>query len=425
MDPGVRLAFAILTLGFVQLSCINGFQWAYGLAWLGWLICFGTSGYLLSRYAPQANPFLEPVAAFLTGLGLLMIARLAPGFLIRQVIWLLISTTALLCLVLIPKNLRWLRHYKYLWLLGGLSLLIITLIFGVNPSGYGARLWLGLGGVFFQPSEPLKIVMIIFLAAYLSDRRRQIQDEEAQIWHLPHPAYIGPMLIMWGFAMLLLFWQRDLGAALLFFLTFLGMFYVAIGQVRYIVIGLVLFLVAGFIGYQTFDYVALRVQGWWNPWLDAEGRSFQIVQSLLAFASGGIFGQGLSQGLPTAIPVVHTDFVFAAIAEEYGLVGAMSVLFCFWVIVSQAFHIALNKQSSFQQLLAVGPGIMLGVQTLVIMAGSLKLMPLTGVTLPFVSYGGSSLLTSFIMIGLLLFLSTQKQGDRIPTLPKQSSTYSE
>jgi cell division protein FtsW len=213
------------------------------------------------------------------------------------------------------------------------------------------------------------------------------------------------MLLMWGFSMLLLIWQRDLGAALLFFGVFLAMLYVATGQGRYILTGLVLLVVATIIGYRLFDHVALRVEAWWNPWEDASGRSFQIVQSLLAFASGGVLGQGLGQGLATAIPVVHTDFVFAAISEEYGLMGALAVIACFMVLVGRAFHVALSARRAFDQLLAAGIGAILGLQSLVIMAGTLKLMPLTGVTLPFVSYGGSSLLTSMIMLGLLIHIS--------------------
>jgi cell division protein FtsW len=213
------------------------------------------------------------------------------------------------------------------------------------------------------------------------------------------------MLLMWGFSILLLIWQRDLGAALLFFGVFLAMLYAATGQGRYVLTGIVLLVVAGIVGYRLFDHVALRVDAWWNPWQEASGRSFQIVQSLLAFASGGVLGQGLGQGLPTAIPVVHTDFVFAAIGEEYGLLGAFALIACFAVLVGRAFHIALGAHRPFDQLLAAGIGALLGLQTLVIMAGTLRVIPLTGVTLPFVSYGGSSLLTSMIMVGLLLHIS--------------------
>ncbi|MDX1524579.1 MAG: FtsW/RodA/SpoVE family cell cycle protein, partial [Anaerolineae bacterium] len=269
--------------------------------------------------------------------------------------------------------------------------------------------WLQLGDIYFQPSEPLKLLLIVFLAAYLADRRQQLVEVKAYIGRVavPHPSYFGPMLLMWGFSIILLVWQRDLGAALLFFGTFLGILYAATGQTRYVWAGALLLLIASIIGYYLFDVVRLRIEAFLNPWLDASGRYFQVVQSLLAFASGGLFGQGLGQGLPTAIPVVHTDFVFAAIGEEYGLIGALAILTCFALLVSRAFHIALRAGSSFEQLLAVGIGVLLGLQTLIITAGTLKLFPLTGVTLPFVSYGGSSLLTSFIMVGLLIFIANR------------------
>ncbi|RME50814.1 MAG: FtsW/RodA/SpoVE family cell cycle protein [Caldilineae bacterium] len=403
------LPFLFTALGFGQLSLLNGWRWEYGAALGTWLACFGLATYLLRRRLPLADPYLLPLVSLLAGLGLLMVARLAPRFLLRQTVWLAVSTVALLAVTLVPRNLAWLRRYKYTWLLAGLALLATTLVFGVNPSGAGARLWLGAGGVYFQPSEPLKILLVVFLAVYLSDRRRPLIEVEARLGRLrlPHPAYLGPMLTMWGFSILLLFWQRDLGAALLFFCTFLAMLYAAVGRAQYVLVGLGLLLAAGVIGYRAFDYVALRIEGWWNPWLDPAGRSFQIVQSLLAFAEGGWFGQGLGQGLPTAIPVVHTDFVFAAVAEEYGLLGALGVLLAFGLIVHRAFQIALRCETHFRQLLATGLGFLIGLQTLVIAAGALKLIPLTGVTLPFVSYGGSSLLTSFVMVGLLLFMSAQ------------------
>jgi len=207
-----------------------------------------------------------------------------------------------------------------------------------------------------------------------------------------------------------LFGSEIWGAALLFFGTFVGMLYGATGQARYVWIGGLLLIGAGLIGYYLFDVVQLRVEAFLNPWLDPSGRSFQIVQSLLAFASGGLFGQGLGQGLPTAIPVVHTDFVYAAIGEEYGLLGALAILTCFALLVSRAFHIALQAGSNFERLLAAGIGTMLGLQTFVITAGTLKLVPLTGITLPFVSYGGSSLVTSFVMVGLLIFIANRRAG---------------
>jgi cell division protein FtsW (lipid II flippase) len=416
--PLIWLGWLFTGLALTQLALVNSnLSLTTFLPLVILVLCSASAVYLLQRQDKWGDPLLLPLIFFLSGLGLVLIARLEPGFVRPQLAWLIAATTALLGVVLLPRNFDWLRRYKYAWLTGGLILLAATLIFGVNPSGFGPRLWLQVGPVYFQPSEPLKLLLIIFLAAYLADRRRQLVEVKAYIGPvgMPHPSYWGPMLLMWGLSIVLLVWQRDLGAALLFFCTFLAMLYVAIGQKRYLWAGALLLLGAGSLGYYLFDVVRLRIEAFWNPWLDPAGRSFQIVQSLLAFASGGIFGQGLGQGLPTAIPVVHTDFVFAAIGEEYGLLGALAVLVCFVLLVSRAFLIALAAQTGFEQLLAAGIGIILSLQTLVITAGTLKLMPLTGVTLPFVSYGGSSLVTSFVMVGMLLFIGRPRRGKEART----------
>jgi cell division protein FtsW (lipid II flippase) len=430
ISNSLLLVFPLLftAIAFVQLSLVEvgRLRPAYFLPVVVLAVCIGVAAWTLLRWRPGHDRLLLPLVGTLSGLGLAEVARLAPSlspggqvvgvepalstFLVRQVAWLGLGTLALLAVVLAPGDLRWLRRYRYTWLLVGLALLATTLVVGVNPSGFGARLWLGLGGIYFQPSELLKLLMLVFLASYLEGRREVLLAVEARIgrWRLPHPAYLGPMLLMWGFSMVLLIWQRDLGAALLFFGVFLAMLYAATGQGRYFLTGLVLLSVATIVGYRLFDHVALRVDAWWNPWQEAAGRSFQIVQSLLAFASGGVLGQGLGQGLPTAIPVVHTDFVFAAVGEEYGLMGALAVVGCFALLVSRAFHIALEARRPFDQLLAAGIGALFGLQALVIMGGTLRLIPLTGVTLPFVSYGGSSLLTSMIMVGLLLHISSRR-----------------
>ncbi|MBE7552291.1 MAG: FtsW/RodA/SpoVE family cell cycle protein [Anaerolineales bacterium] len=408
------LAFVFTGLALFQLALVNnelGLTTFWPLVIL--ILCGSLATFLLQRVGKLDDPLLLPLIFFLSGLGLALITRLAPAFVKPQLAWLVAATAGLLIVTLLPQNLNWLYHYKYAWLTGGLILLAATLVFGVNPSGFGPRLWLQLGPLYFQPSEPLKLLLVIFLAAYLADRRRQLREVKAYIGPvgMPHPSYWGPMLLMWGLSIVLLVWQRDLGAALLFFCTFLAMLYAAIGQKRYVLGGVLLLIVAGSIGYYLFDVVRLRIEAFWNPWLDPAGRSFQIVQSLLAFASGGFFGQGLGQGLPTAIPVVHTDFVFAAIGEEYGLLGALGVMVCFLLLVSRAFYTALRAETGFEQLLATGIGALLSLQTLIITAGTLKLMPLTGITLPFVSYGGSSLVTSFVMVGLLLFIARQRRGE--------------
>ncbi len=374
-----------------------------------WALSFSVAHLFLCRFLPERDPFLLPVAALLTGWSLLLLARLAPNFLLRQALWLLISTVALLAVIRAGRNLRWLRRFRYTWLLGGLALLATTLVLGVNPSGYGPRLWLGAAGFYFQPSEVLKLLLIAYLASYLAERRELLVSAGHRIgrWWLPSLAYVGPLLAMFGLAVVVLAWQQDLGAALLFLLTFLAMLYLATGQWGYIVAGLVLFLAAGAVGYAASDRVALRVDAWLDPWPEAADRAFQIVQSLLAFAAGGILGQGIGLGHPTYIPAVHTDFVFAAIGEEFGLLGTLATIALYAVLMLRGFRIAARARQPFERYLAAGIAAGLTIQAWVIMAGNAKLVPITGVTLPFVSYGGSSLLTSSIALALLLRISNQ------------------
>jgi len=227
------LAFLFTGLALIQLALVNrDLSPAAFLPLIVLILCGTVSAYLLQgRYQP-GDPILLPLIFFLSGLGLAMIMRLAPAFVTPQLLWLVAATILLLLVTLLPKNLNWLRRYKYAWLSGGLVLLAATLVFGVNPSGYGARLWLPIGPIYFQPSEPLKLLLVIFLAAYLADSRRQLIEVKAYIGPvaMPHPSYWGPMLLMWGLSIVLLVWQRDLGAALLFFCTFLAILYAAIGQ---------------------------------------------------------------------------------------------------------------------------------------------------------------------------------------------------
>ena len=382
----------------------------YAFAFCSFAATFALAHVFLSRYLPEHDPFLLPVAALLTGWGLLLIGRLAANFLVRQTLWLWISTVALLATVRQGRDLRWLRRFRYTWLFGGLALLAATLVLGVNPSGYGPRLWLGAGGVYFQPSELLKLLMIVYLASYLAEKGELLTSEGRRVgrWHLPPPAYAGPLLAMFGLAVVLLVWQQDLGAAMLFLFTFLAMLYLATGQWGYVAAGLALFLVAGLAGYRLSDRIALRVDGWLNPWPEASGRAFQIVQSLLAFGAGAVFGQGLGLGSPTYIPAVHTDFVFAAIGEEFGLAGVLAVVALYAALMLCGFRAAARATRPFERFLAAGLAAGWAIQAWVIMAGNAKLAPIAGVTLPFVSYGGSSLLTSFIALGLLLRISSTR-----------------
>ena len=401
-------AFVFVNAIGLSLSLEGWVSWQHlwvPAAWLGLMVI---GHFLLNRYKPHRDPYIFPLFAFLTGWGLILIDRLAANFLWRQVIWLILATAVLLAISILPKNLRWLRRYRYTWLTLGLLLLAATLIFGVNPSGYGAALWLPIpliGQVYFQPSELLKLLLIIFLASYFEEREEllRVSTRKGILGSLP---YLAPLLLMWGFCIILLVWQRDLGAATIFFVVFLTLLYLATSERRYVILGIGLMTIASIFAYFAFqDLVALRIDAWWNPWPDANDRAFQIVQSLYALASGHVFGQGVGQGSPTYIPVVHSDFVFAAIAEEWGLIGGMGVIICFLLLTYRGLKLAILAQRPFYRYLAAGITILFTAQTLLIMGGVTKLLPLTGVTLPFVSYGGSSLLISSVMLGLLMFIS--------------------
>lgn len=400
-----------LSLGLQRQQVLQVDFW---LQFALWMACAFGGQRVLQRVLPRRDPLLFPVMMFLSGWGLVLIARLEPFFAARQAVWLLLATVALLLVAASPHVLRWLRAYRYTILVGGLLLLLATIVLGQNPTGSATapQLWLGFGTIYFQPSEVLKVLLVIFLASYLSEQYPSLRMQETfqGRWAWLSPRTLGPIVLMWGLSIVLVIWQRDLGTAALFFAVFLILLYVASGQLSILVGGFVLLLIAGFVGYQLFDVVALRVDIWLNPWPEADGRAYQIVQSLMAFASGGIFGDGIGQGSPNYIPVVHSDFIFAALAEEYGLLGVFTVLGSIAVWVSRGLRsAALLNERTFYALLAVGLSVLIAVQSLLIMAGVLKLLPLTGVTLPFMSYGGSSLLMSFVIGGLLLRLSAEAQ----------------
>ena len=323
-----------------------------------------------------------------------------------------------------PAGLRWLRRYRYTWLLLGLFLLALTLVFGTNPSGQGLRFWLGVrlpvvGGLFFQPSELLKLLAAAFLASYMADKRGLIQIDLIDLLRLriarPPLAYLSPLFLMWGVSLLLLGLQRDLGAAMLFFSVFLVMLYLASGRWEAVASGLVLLAVTVALSYllpiEELAIVRLRIDTWLNPWLESQGRAFQVVQSLLALAAGGIGGQGVGQGYPTYIPVVHSDFAFAAVAEEWGMLGAVVVVLSMTVLVYRGLRLATLARRPFTGFLAAALASFLGIQSLIIMGGITRLLPLTGITLPFLSYGGSSLLVSSLMVGLLFKISGEVLAD--------------
>jgi cell division protein FtsW (lipid II flippase) len=316
-----------------------------------------------------------------------------------------------------------LRHYKYTWALAGALLLVITFLFGREVNG--ARLWIYLGPIGFQPGEAIKIVLVVFIAGYLAEKRTLLAGASARIGpiRIPPLPYLLPMLAIFVMVMLIVIISRDLGTALLFLGIFLTMLFVATGRRSYVLLGILLFLVGSFVAYNLefdgrplFGHVRIRVDNWIDPFVDPSGAGYQTVQALYAFGRGGLFGEGLGQGLPTIsgrlpIPALPTDFIFAAVAEELGLIGAFALLALAMVLVFRGLRTAVLARDDFSAMLAVGLTVSLGLQTLIIAAGNVKLVPLTGITFPFVSYGGSSLLACFVVVGLLLAISHRSAVD--------------
>jgi cell division protein FtsW (lipid II flippase) len=355
-----------------------------------------------------------PVAATLTGLGAIMVRRLDPAVADRQLNWFLLGLVALLATLLLLRDLDVLKRYRYIWALAGLTLVAVTLVFGQDTGGTGARLWLGLAGYYFQPSELLKILLVAYLASYLAENQEILAAGTYRLGplRLPPLPHLAPLAVMLGISLLLLVGQRDLGAAMLFFGIYLSMLYMASGHISYVLAGLLPFAAGSWLAARALPYVAARVEAWADPWSRASANGYQIVQALIAIAAGGVFGVGLGYGYPRYVPAIQTDYIVAAIGEEMGMAGVLAVIALYMVLVGRGFSIALRARDPFARLLAAGLSTVLALQSLIILAGALKVIPLTGITLPFVSYGGSSLVTNFIIVGVLLRVSAQETDGR-------------
>lgn len=362
----------------------------------------------LNHVYPRRDPMLLPIAMLLTGWGQLLIWRIAPVFGLRQTGWLMVAVIAALLILRGGKELGWLRNYRYLWLSAGLLLSLFTLVFGTNPSAREPRLWLGCCGVYFQPSEPLRLLLIAFMASYLADRLVASRFENRLGW----ATLLAPLILVWSLSAALLLAQRDLGTGSLFLALFTVLLYMNSKRWQVLLIAVVLGALAVWSGYSAFGIVQLRLQAWVNPWLDPSGSSYQIVQALIAIASGGLFGSGLGMGSPAYVPVAHSDLIFAAVAEEYGIAGSLGMIGLYAVLVARGLRASQRQSDPFRAILAAGLAIAFGLQALFILGGAVRLFPLAGITLPFVSYGGSSLLTSFCGLALLLLVSAEQDATR-------------
>jgi cell division protein FtsW (lipid II flippase) len=396
------LAYALLNVGESA-----GFQARVGI-FFGIILMLLVAAHVVIRFvAPNADGLLLPLAALLNGLGYVVIARLDPGLADSQAAWTFIGIGAFSATLLLLPDLRWVANYRYTLALAGVALLMLPLIpkLGVNING--ARIWLRVGPFSIQPGEFAKIVLAAFLAGYLVDKRELLTISNRRLGplHMPDIKHFGPLLLALGVALVVMVAQRDLGSSLLFFTLFLVMIYVATARTAYVVTGLVLFSAASVASWQLFDHVQRRVETWIDPFSDPKWAGFQIVEASFALADGGVTGTGLGMGLPTKIPYAATDMIFAAIGEEMGLLGATAVLAAFMFFVSSGFRVAASASVPFEKLLATGLTALLGFQAFIIIGGVLRVLPLTGVTLPYVSYGGSSLISNYIVLALLVRIS--------------------
>ena len=424
--PAVCAILGLLTLVTVRTG-VARWGWRDMSVGLVIVIAFYLVSVIFSAMGFSGDEMLFPLTAALSMLGFLMIQRLGPAvspeahLAEKQLAYLVVSLVLMagIALGFKRRHLRLLRDYKYTWALIGIGLTAAVMVFGVEING--ARLWFNLGFFYFQPAEMLKIILVVFLAAYLSEKRELLNAPYllGGRLRLPPLPYLLPALILWGLSLSIVVVEKDLGQGLLIFGVFLSMLYLSSGRVGYVIVGLAAFAVGAYVLYRIFPHVQTRVVIWLDPWSRGLGTGSQLVQSQYALATGGIFGTGLGLGDPTNIPLVQTDFVFSAIGEELGLLGTMAMLLFYAFFVFRGIRIAIDTVDDFSRYLAVGLTTVVGLQAFIIVGGTTGLVPLTGITLPFISYGGSSLLSNFIIVGILLAISAMKPGRAvaIPGVP--------
>ncbi|MDP9189875.1 MAG: FtsW/RodA/SpoVE family cell cycle protein [Actinomycetota bacterium] len=432
MSARTRELFALIpvallvTAGFtavliVESDQIDNLSVVYGLYFLG--VCLATHFVIRARL-PDADPFLFPLVALLAALGVVMLFRLDEGLARDQATWFVVGLALFSLTIIFVRDYEALERYRYVIAVVGIALLLLPRLPGIGAQTNEAYLSVEIGSVSFQPTELAKICIVVFLASYLNDRREVLVIGARKFAGLVLPPlkHLGPLLVIWGAAMVMLVFIRDLGSSLMFFGAFLAMIYVATSRISFVLVGLAMFFAGAYFFAATVGHVQERFDTWLDPFADPEGNGFQVAQSLFAQADGGLFGRGLGSSLvqlPGAsadcqadfpncgaiLPAPHTDFIYAIIVNELGLFGGGAVVLIYALITERGFKTAILADDGFSKLLATGLTTIIALQAFVIIGGVTRVIPLTGVTLPFISYGGSSVVANFILLALLLMVS--------------------
>ena len=361
------------------------------------LLTISVITYLSIFYGRMGDTYLFPIVYLLVTLGVVMICRINYNNGMKQILWYLISVAAFYFTYFCYKNIKILAHLKWIYYFGGITLFVFTLVFGSTING--AKNWISVGSFSIQPSEIIKLFFVFFLSCYYPFKEKMIFGRVKERYVVMFCVYI-----FLGFLIL----QREWGIMLLFFFTYMVMEYIFENDLKIIIGNFLLAGIGCYLGYLALNHIQVRVHTWLNPWAEISGKGYQITQSLFAIASGGFFGTGLGQGKPEYIPEVHSDFIFSAICEELGMFGGVAIILLFFIFTYRGMKISLKLPDGFDKCVATGITVMFGMQTFIIIGGVIKMIPLTGITLPFISYGGSSLLSSFISLGILQAISAKE-----------------
>ncbi|MGH3834994.1 MAG: FtsW/RodA/SpoVE family cell cycle protein [Pseudonocardiaceae bacterium] len=437
----LMLAFAtiVVTTALVLVELNQQQEVSRSLLYYGaaYLALFGTAHIAVRMLAPHADPLILPCVALLNGLGLVLLHRLdladateavsvgdpvPAGNVPYQIAWTALALGLFVAVLVLVRDHRMLARYGYTCGLVGLGLLALP---GLLPSAVsevnGAKIWLRFGGLGIQPGEFAKILLMIFVAAFLVAKRDLFTTAGRSVlgMELPRARDLAPLLMAWGFSLGVLVLEKDLGTSLLFFGIVLALIYIATERVAWLVIGLIFFVGGAIVSGMLFAHVQRRVTAWLDPFSDYDGAGYQMAQSLFGLGTGGVFGTGLGAGRPDLVPAAHTDFITAAIGEELGFVGLAAVLFTYLLVVMRGMRTALTVRDTFGKLLAAGLSFAVGLQVFIVVGGVTKLIPLTGLTAPFLSYGGSSLLANYILVALLLRISHAARSPAAPSAPRK------